>query len=149
MAAGKRFLIADASSLIFRGAFAIKAKDPNYNGGWSLLSHFAFLWNQISDVIDNIYPYSLCRTVFRKIEELNPTHVCIAGDGYQSSHKRREILNNYKAHRPDPGDNIKFQLENVSKLCNIMKIIFASQELYEADDVINTFVKQAIDKNFE
>ena len=33
----KRLLIADASALIFRGS-TITAKDPQYKGGWSLLS---------------------------------------------------------------------------------------------------------------
>eukprot|EP01084_Bolivina_argentea_P313015 541990_1 len=123
----KRLLIADASSLIFRGS-AIKHKsDPQYKGGWSFL----------------------CRKIFNKIQQLNPTHVCIAGDGYQSSQKRKQISKDYKANRPECPPLIAYQLSNTYILCNILKITYTSYEGYEADDIINTFVTQALKHNFD
>ena len=122
----KRLLIADASSLIFRGS-SITAKDPQYKGGWSYL----------------------CRKMFNKIKQIKPTHCIIAGDGYNSNDTRREIQKDYKAFRPQCSDIIKYQLSNIDKLLDILKIPFISQELHEADDIINTFVNQAINRDFE
>ena len=67
----RRLLIADGSSLIFRGG-AIKTNDPNYKGGWSLLScdyliiYHQYLWLCVL--------YSLCRKLLFKIKQIHPTH---------------------------------------------------------------------------
>eukprot|EP01084_Bolivina_argentea_P313016 541994_1 len=120
-----RFLIADASNLIFRGA-SVRRKDPNYLGGF----HY------------------LLRTVFKHIKHINPTHVVIAGDGQDSSATRRDKYPDYKLNRPKCPEVIKHQLINVHHICNAVHIPFITQQRHEADDIINTFVKQAIQHNF-
>lgn len=125
MTSSYKLLIADASSLIFRGSTII-TKDPQYKGGWSFL----------------------CRKIFQKIQQLNPSHVIVAGDGYDGNSTRREIQKDYKANRPQTPQLIKYQLSNINNFLNILNIGFISIESHEADDIIHTMVKQAISKNF-
>eukprot|EP01084_Bolivina_argentea_P229292 387044_1 len=91
----------------------------------------------------------MCRRVFYKIQELQPTHVCIAGDGPQSSHTRRAILKEYKANRPACPELIKYQLKHADVLCDALNMKYVSCNNYEGDDVIHTFVHQAIQQGFD
>ena len=90
----------------------------------------------------------MCRKTVNMIEEIQPTHICVAGDSYGSNTVRRSILDSYKRQRPKCSEMVKYQLANIQRLCKHIGFGYAEHTGYEADDVIHTFVRQALGRDF-
>lgn len=90
----------------------------------------------------------MIKTIVPHIQSFCPTHVIIAGDASDASDYRRQICKHYKRNRPPCPEPIKYQLSNAWKLCDALRLPFVTCSHYEADDVIHTFVHQAIKDNF-
>lgn len=87
-----------------------------------------------------------CNMLFRLIRDTiageKPTHLAVIFD-YSSKTFRDEIYNDYKAHRPDPPEDLIPQFGLVREATRAFDIASIEQENYEADDLIATYARLA------
>jgi 5'-3' exonuclease len=76
------------------------------------------------------------------IEEASPTHLLLARDGHRSSIFRKEINDNYKAHRPEANDHIKNNFSAAYNSLDVLGWPQISVDGFEADDIIGSAAKQ-------
>ena len=81
------------------------------------------------------------RSLLHKILYLQPTHVCVALDKTDHNGFRRDIDSSYKAHRPELADNIRHQLEQIDKVCDVLNVKCVDYDKYESDDVVYSYAK--------
>lgn len=76
------------------------------------------------------------------IEETSPTHLLLARDGHRSNIFRKEINDNYKAHRPEANDHIKNNFLAAYNSLDVLGWPQMSVDGFEADDIIASAAKQ-------
>lgn len=114
----KKLIIVDISSFIFRAFYAIRmlnAPDGTpvnaVRGVWSML--------------------------LKLISEHRPTHMFLARDSKGPTF-RSEIFPEYKAHRPEPPEELIPQFALIEELIKNMELHSLSLSEYEADDIIGS-----------
>jgi len=121
------FLV-DGSSYIFRAYHALPPINRK-SDGLQLNAVFGFcnmLWKLLRDM---------------KPEE-KPTHLAVVFD--LSEHTfRTEMYPDYKAHRPDPPDDLRPQFPLIRNAVQAFDLPCLEQEGFEADDLIATYVREA------
>lgn len=81
------------------------------------------------------------------LNDFEPDYVIVCFDGGKSF--RHELYEQYKAHRPETPDDLRHQLERIRQLLAAFRIPIVVREGYEADDLIGTLAKQAIERELE
>ncbi|MDD9859753.1 MAG: DNA polymerase I [Nitrospira sp.] len=76
------------------------------------------------------------------LDDLHATHVAVIFDSARQSF-RNELLPEYKAHRPDPPDELIPQFPLVRDATHAFKVSCLEQPGFEADDLIATYTRQA------
>src|SRR5947207_2385365 len=121
------FLV-DGSSYIFRAYHALPPINRK-SDGLQLNAVFGFcnmLWKLLRDM---------------KPEE-KPTHLAVVFDLSERTF-RTEMYPDYKAHRPDPPDDLRPQFPLIRQAVHAFDLPCLEQKGYEADDLIATYVREA------
>src|SRR5437660_676124 len=125
---GDHVFLVDGSSYIFRAYHALPPLTRK-SDGLQLNAVYGFcnmLWKLLRDM---------------KPEE-RPTHLAVVFD--KSEHTfRTDFYPDYKAHRPDPPDDLIPQFEYIRKAVHAFDLPCLEQSGFEADDLIATYVRQA------
>ena len=128
MKRGNHLFLVDGSSYIFRAYHALPPINRK-SDGLQLNAVFGFcnmLWKLLRDM---------------KSEE-KPTHLAVVFD--LSEHTfRTEMYPDYKAHRPDPPDDLRPQFPLIRHAVQAFDLPCLEQKGFEADDLIATYVRQA------
>ena len=125
---GDHVFLVDGSGYIFRAYHALPPITRK-SDGLQLNAVFGFcnmLWKLLRDM---------------KPED-KPTHLAVVFDLSEQTF-RTEMYPDYKAHRPDPPDDLKPQFRLVREAVAAFDLPCLEQRGFEADDLIATYVRQA------
>jgi DNA polymerase I len=125
---GDHVFLVDGSSYIFRAYHALPPINRK-SDGLQLNAVFGFcnmLWKLLRDMKD----------------EDKPTHLAVVFDLSERTF-RTEMYPDYKAHRPDPPDDLKPQFPLIRDAVHAFDLPCLEQRGFEADDLIATYVRQA------
>src|SRR5213593_2087398 len=125
---GDHIFLVDGSSYIFRAYHALPPLNRK-SDGLQLNAVYGFcgmLWKLLRDM---------------KPEE-RPTHLAVVFDKSEKTF-RTEFYPDYKAHRPDPPDDLIPQFPLVRKAVEAFDLPCLEQAGFEADDLIATYARQA------
>ena len=125
-------IIVDSYALIFRSYFALekmqmrtsKTNEPT----WAVYGYF--------------------KTLFSVIDDNQPDYLIAAWDARGKTF-RDAIDSEYKQNRPPAPDDLPVQINRVEEILSVLKIPKIEMAGYEADDVIGTLAKQAIQSNVD
>jgi DNA polymerase I len=125
---GDHLFLVDGSSYIFRAYHALPPLNRKSDGLQvnAVLGFCNMLWKLMRDM---------------KPEE-RPTHLAVVFDKSEKTF-RTEMYPDYKAHRPDPPDDLRPQFGYIRKAVHAFDIPSLEQQGFEADDLIATYVRQA------
>ena len=125
---GDHVFLVDGSSYIFRAYHALPPINRK-SDGLQLNAVFGFcnmLWKLLRDM---------------KPEE-KPTHLAVVFDKSEKTF-RTEMYPDYKAHRPDPPDDLRPQFKFIREAVHAFDLPCLEQDGFEADDLIATYVREA------
>ena len=125
---GDHLFLVDGSSYIFRAYHALPPINRK-SDGLQLNAVFGFcnmLWKLLRDM---------------KPEE-KPTHLAVVFDLSERTF-RTEMYPDYKAHRPDPPDDLRPQFPLIREAVKAFDLPCLEQRGFEADDLIATYVREA------
>ena len=125
---GDHVFLVDGSGYIFRAYHALPPINRK-SDGLQLNAVFGFcnmLWKLLRDM---------------KAEE-KPTHLAVVFDLSERTF-RTEMYPDYKAHRPDPPDDLRPQFPLIRDAVHAFDIPCLEQKGFEADDLIATYARQA------
>ncbi len=125
---GDHVFLVDGSGYIFRAYHALPPINRKTDG-LQLNAVFGFcnmLWKLLRDL---------------KPEE-RPTHLAVIFDKSEKTF-RTEMYPDYKAHRPDPPDDLRPQFKYVREAVQAFDLPCLEQDGFEADDLIATYVREA------
>ena len=129
---GSHVFLVDGSSFVFRAYFQSIRQDAKYN--------------YRSDRLPTGAVRLFCAKLFQFIREgaadVTPTHLAIILDKSENSF-RKEIYPDYKAHRQDPPADLVPQFPLMRAAVRAFGLLPIEQDVYEADDLIATYAKQA------
>ncbi len=134
---GDHIFLVDGSSYIFRAYFAMFAaaqksgKKLSRSDGLPIGGVLAF-----SNML-----FKLLREGFNGVK---PSHVAVVFD-YSEKTFRNDIYPDYKGHRPDPPDELIPQFPLMREAVRAFGLVPIEQKGYEADDVIATYARQAVE----
>ncbi|MCC7347591.1 MAG: DNA polymerase I [Variibacter sp.] len=135
---GDQVFLVDGSSFVFRAYFQSMNQDRKYNAR--------------SDGLPTGAVRLFCTKLFQFIRDgavgIKPTHLGIIFDKSEQSF-RKDIYQDYKAHRPDPPDELIPQFPLMRAAVRAFGLIPVEQEGYEADDIIAAYACQAADAGAE
>lgn len=90
--------------------------------------------------------YGFTTIMLTGLEKIRPTHVVVAWDVGKPTF-RHEQFTDYKVNRVKPDEELLGQIERTQQVVETLNIPQFGVEGFEADDVIGTISKQAIDEN--
>src|ERR1700758_5429263 len=125
---GDHVFLVDGSGYIFRAYHPLPPINRK-SDGLQLNAVFGFcnmLWKLLRDMT----------------EDERPTHLAVIFDKSEKTF-RTEMYPDYKAHRPDPPDDLRPQFKYVREAVNAFDLPCLEQDGFEADDLIATYVRQA------
>jgi DNA polymerase-1 len=125
---GDHVFLVDGSGYIFRAYHALPPINRK-SDGLQLNAVFGFcnmLWKLLRDL---------------KPEE-RPTHLAVVFDKSEKTF-RTAMYPDYKAHRPDPPDDLKPQFKFIREAVHAFDLPCLEQDGFEADDLIATYVREA------
>src|ERR1700688_3561641 len=128
LAEGDHVFLVDGSGYIFRAYHALPPINRK-SDGLQLNAVFGFcnmLWKLLRDM---------------KSED-KPTHLAVVFDLSERTF-RTEMYPDYKAHRPDPPDDLRPQFGLIREAVHAFDLPCLEQAGFEADDLIATYVRQA------
>src|SRR5215510_6946377 len=125
---GDHLFLVDGSSYIFRAYHALPPINRK-SDGLQLNAVFGFcnmLWKLLRDM---------------KPED-KPTHLAVVFDLSERTF-RTEMYPDYKAHRPDPPDDLRPQFPLIREAVRAFDLPCLEQQGFEADDLIATYAREA------
>src|SRR6204780_4323427 len=125
---GDHVFLVDGSGYIFRAYHALPPINRK-SDGLQLNAVFGFcnmLWKLLRDM---------------KAED-KPTHLAVVFDLSEKTF-RTEMYPDYKAHRPDPPDDLRPQFSLIRDAVHAFDLPCLEQDGFEADDLIATYVRHA------
>src|ERR1700676_4866319 len=128
LAEGDHVFLVDGSGYIFRAYHALPPINRK-SDGLQLNAVFGFcnmLWKLLRDMK----------------EEDKPTHLAVVFDLSERTF-RTEMYPDYKAHRPEPPDDLRPQFGLIREAVHAFDLPCLEQAGFEADDLIATYVRQA------
>jgi len=125
----EKFVILDASSLIYRSFYAIK----------NLSTKNGFPTNAI---------YGFLTTLRKIIKEIKPEYICIAMDP-EGKTLRHETYERYKAERKPMPPELQAQIPWIKRVISAHGIKMVEIPGYEADDIIGTLAEKFSKEGFE
>jgi DNA polymerase-1 len=127
MTAPIRLYLVDGSGYIFRAYHALPPLTRKSDGMpvGAIAGYCNMLYKLLTDATD----------------EHDPTHFAVVFDKSEQTF-RKEIYPDYKAHRPDPPDDLKPQFKFVRDATRAFSLAAIEVEGYEADDIIARYAKE-------
>jgi DNA polymerase I len=125
---GDHVFLVDGSAYIFRAYHALPPINRK-SDGLQLNAVFGFcnmLWKLLRDMSP----------------EERPTHLAVVFDKSEKTF-RTEMYPDYKAHRPDPPDDLRPQFKFIREAVQAFDLPCLEQDGFEADDLIATYVREA------
>src|ERR1700728_1063295 len=101
--------------------------------------------NRKSDGLQLNAVFGFCNMLWKLLREMKddqPTHLAVVFDLSEQTF-RTEMYPDYKAHRPDPPDDLKPQFGLIRQAVHAFDLPCLEQAGFEADDLIATYVRQA------
>jgi len=101
--------------------------------------------NRKSDGLQLNAVFGFCNMLWKLLREMKddkPTHLAVVFDLSEQTF-RTEMYPDYKAHRPDPPDDLKPQFGLIRQAVHAFNLPCLEQKGFEADDLIATYVRQA------
>ncbi|BAT59271.1 DNA polymerase I [Variibacter gotjawalensis] len=135
---GDRIFLVDGSSFVFRAYFQSMNQDRKYNARSDGLPTGAV----------RLFCVKLLQFIRDGAVGIKPTHLAIIFDKTEDTF-RREIYPEYKAHRPDPPDELIPQFPLMREAVRAFGLIPVEQGGFEADDIIAAYACQAADAGAE
>ena len=90
-----------------------------------------------------------CNMLWKLLEDLKgedePTHLAVIFD-YSATTFRNELYDQYKAHRPEPPEDLVPQFALIREATKAFDLPCIEMEGYEADDLIATYARKAAEK---
>jgi DNA polymerase-1 len=128
---GDHLYLVDGSSYIFRAYHALPPLTRKSDGLpiGAVHGFCQMLWKLLRDAEENG-------------DGDKPTHLAVIFD-YSAKTFRNEIYNQYKAHRPEPPEDLRPQFGLIREAVKAFNVPSIEQEGFEADDLIATYSKQA------
>ncbi|WP_332680807.1 DNA polymerase I [Bosea sp. (in: a-proteobacteria)] len=129
---GDHLFLVDGSNFIFRAYFQSINQDRKYNARSDGLPSGAV----------RLFATKLFQFVREGVLGVRPTHLAIVFDKSENSF-RKEIYPAYKGNRSDPPPDLIPQFPLMREAVRAFGLIPVEQDVYEADDLIATYAKQA------
>jgi len=130
--AGDHVFLVDGSSFVFRAYFQSIRQDAKYN--------------YRSDRLPTGAVRLFCNKMLQFVRDgaigVKPTHLAIIFDKSENSF-RKEIYPEYKANRSEPPEDLVPQFPLMREAVRAFGMIPIEQDVYEADDLIATYARQA------
>src|SRR5262249_48292295 len=125
---GDHVFLIDGSSYIFRAYHALPPLTRKSDGLQvnAVLGFCNMLWKLLRDM---------------RPEE-RPTHLAVVFDKSERTF-RTEMYSDYKAHRPDPPDDLRPQFPLIREAVRAFDLPCLEQQGFEADDLIATYAREA------
>jgi DNA polymerase I len=102
--------------------------------------------NRKSDGLQLNAVFGFCNMLWKLLRDLKPderpTHLAVVFDKSEKTF-RTEMYPDYKAHRPDPPDDLRPQFKYVREAVQAFDLPSLEQDGFEADDLIATYVREA------
>ncbi|MDR0571993.1 MAG: DNA polymerase I, partial [Rickettsiales bacterium] len=92
--------------------------------------------------------YGFVRMMLNILMDLNTSHIAVAFDSGKKTF-RHEKYPEYKSNRPPIPEDMKPQFPIIREVMEVLHIKSIEKEGYEADDIIATLTKQAVEQNFD
>jgi len=128
------FLV-DGSSFVFRAYFQSIRQDAKYN----------YRADRLPTGAVRLFCTKLLQFIREGAAGVTPTHLAIIFDKSERSF-RQEMYPDYKAHRPDPPEDLVPQFPLMRAAVRAFGLKPIEQDRYEADDLIATYARQAREK---
>lgn len=129
---GDHLFLVDGSNFIFRAYFQSINQDRKYNARSDGLPSGAV----------RLFATKLFQFVREGVLGVRPTHLAIVFDKSENSF-RKEIYPAYKGNRSDPPPDLIPQFPLMREAVRAFGLIPVEQDIYEADDLIATYARQA------
>jgi DNA polymerase-1 len=91
--------------------------------------------------------YGFVRMVLNILMDLNTSHIAVVFDSGKKTF-RHEKYPEYKSNRPPIPEDMKPQFPIIREVMEVLHIKSIEKEGYEADDIIATLTKRAVEQNF-
>ncbi len=127
--AGKKFIVIDGNSLIYRAFFALP-----------------LMQNRRGEHTNAIYGFTTM--LLKLLEEEKPDYLVVAMD-YPAPSFRHKIYAEYKGHREKTPDELREQVQRVREILETLGIPVLELAGYEADDIIATLSVSAGEQSLE
>src|SRR5271170_7051796 len=102
--------------------------------------------NRKSDGLQLNAVFGFCNMLWKLLRDMKaddkPTHLAVVFDLSEQTF-RTEMYPDYKAHRPDPPDDLRPQFPLIRDAVNAFDLPCLEQAGFEADDLIATYVREA------
>ena len=102
--------------------------------------------NRKSDGLQLNAVFGFCNMLWKLLRDLKPedrpTHLAIVFDKSEKTF-RTAMYPDYKAHRPEPPDDLKPQFKFIREAVQAFDLPCLEQDGFEADDLIATYVREA------
>jgi DNA polymerase I len=129
---GSHVFLVDGSSFVFRAYFQSIRQDAKYN----------YRTDRLPTGAVRLFCTKLWQFMREGAAGIKPTHLAIIFDKSEQSF-RKEIYPEYKAHRPDPPEDLISQFPLMRAAVRAFGLTPIEQDRYEADDLIATYAKEA------
>ena len=133
---GDHIYLIDGSGYIFRAYYAQTGRfNPFLPDGTRVNAVFIFS-NMLNKLLNDLE------------EGEKPSHLLVVFDAGRKTF-RNEIFPEYKAHRPDPPEDLIPQFPLIREAVEAFNVPCIEMKGYEADDIIATYAKQATDQGLK
>jgi DNA polymerase-1 len=129
---GDHVFLVDGSSFVFRAYFQSIRQDARYN----------YRSDRLPTGAVRLFCAKLLQFVRDGAAGMKPTHLAIIFDKSENSF-RKEIYPDYKANRSEPPEDLVPQFPLFRAAVRAFGMIPVEQDVYEADDLIATYARQA------
>ncbi|MDZ7722516.1 MAG: DNA polymerase I [candidate division KSB1 bacterium] len=126
-----RLFLIDGMALAYRVYYAF-ARNP--------------LTNSRGENISVVYGFS--NTLFNLLKDENPEYLAVVFDTSEPTF-RHKLYEEYKSNREEMPQDMSDQLPRITELLKALDIPIVLKDGFEADDVIGTLAKQAVEKNLQ
>lgn len=127
----KRLFVVDGHALCYRAYYAFIRNPLTNSKGQNTSAIFGF-----------------ARMLYLLVSEQNPDFLVVAFDPPKKSF-RFKLYPEYKANRQKMPEDLKFQIEEIKKMVDLMGLPVVEHPDYEADDVLGSIASKYSDANLE
>jgi DNA polymerase-1 len=129
---GDHVFLVDGSSFVFRAYFQSIRQDQKYN----------YRSDRLPVGAVRLFAAKMLQFLRDGAAGITPTHIAIIFDKSENSF-RRELYPQYKAHRPEPPEDLVPQFPLMRDTVRAFGLTPIEQDRYEADDLIATYARLA------